>query len=51
MTPNSELNTKNTITATGASPVPAVRHSYDIINWTLEEVQNTDKKQKDMKDV
>jgi len=31
-----ELNTKNKITAIGASAVPVLRYSFIIINWTLE---------------
>jgi hypothetical protein len=31
-----ELNTKNIITAIGASAVPVLKYSFVIINWKLE---------------
>jgi len=35
----SELNAKNKITATGALAIPVLTHSFDIINWRLEETK------------
>ena len=40
----SKLNTKNTITVTGALTVPVLRYSFGIINWRLEEIRKIDRK-------
>jgi len=39
-----KLSAKNKITATGASAILVVRYSFDIINWRLKEVRQTDRK-------
>jgi len=41
---NSELNTKNKITTVGVLAIPVIRYSFDIINWSLEEVKKVDRK-------
>jgi hypothetical protein len=40
----SEMNARNKITATGALAVPVLRYSFGIINWTLEERKQIDRK-------
>ena len=40
------LSAKNEITAIGALAIPAVRYSFDIINWRLKEIRKTDRKTK-----
>jgi hypothetical protein len=40
----SELNARNKITAIGTLAVPILRYSFDIINWRLEEIKQTDRK-------
>ena len=44
----SELNAKNKITAIGALAVPVLRHSFDIINWRIEEIKQIDRKTRKM---
>jgi len=39
-----KLSAKNKITAIGASAIPAVRYSFDIINWRLKEIRKIDGK-------
>jgi hypothetical protein len=45
---NSELNTRNKITAIGALAVPVLRYSFGIINWRLEEMKQIDRKTRNM---
>ena len=35
----SDLNSRNTITATGALAVPVLKYSFGIINWRIEEIK------------
>jgi hypothetical protein len=39
-----ELNTKNKITAIGASAVPVLRYSFGIIKWKLEQIYRKTRK-------
>jgi hypothetical protein len=41
---NTELSTKNKITATGSLAVPVLRYSFGIINWHQEELRKLDRK-------
>jgi hypothetical protein len=41
-----ELNARNKITAIGALAVPALRYSFGVINWRLEEINNDRKSRK-----
>jgi hypothetical protein len=36
---NLDLHAKNKITATGAVDVPVLKHTFGIINWSLEEIK------------
>jgi len=40
----SELNARNKITAIGTLTVPVLKHSFDIINWSTEEIKKIDRK-------
>ena len=40
----SELHAKDKIREIGALAVPVLRQSFDIINWTLEEIRKFDRK-------
>jgi hypothetical protein len=40
----SELNARNTITATGALAVPVLRYSFGIFNWRIEDIKKIDRK-------
>jgi hypothetical protein len=44
----SELNARNKITAIGALAVPALKYSFDIINWRLEEIKQIDRETRKM---
>jgi hypothetical protein len=39
-----KLSAKNKITAIGASAIPVVRYSFDIINWRLKKIRKIDRK-------
>jgi hypothetical protein len=39
-----KLSAKNKITAIGESAIPAVRYSFNIINWRLKEIRKIDRK-------
>ena len=39
-----ELNSKNKITAINSLAVPVVQYSFNIINWTLEDIRRLDRK-------
>ena len=51
MTPKSELNARNKITANGALAVPVLRYSFGIINWRIQEITQTQGDQKDANNV
>jgi hypothetical protein len=46
-----ELNAKNSITATGASAILVLRCSFGKINWRLEEIKKTDRKNRKIRTV
>ena len=43
-----ELSAKNKIQAIGSLAVPELRHSFEIVNWHQEELQNLDGKTRNL---